>query len=447
MRFFDARSRGLDETLSEIRRNLSPEGEVVTPASRQKTREVFGEDLSPQQVVERICRDISRDGLEALLTYIRKLDGVEVTAESLLVSPARMEECHSQVGEHFLQAVRRVKARVENFQQAIRHRDVRVPLPGGYLEERYRPIRRVGICVPGGAAAYPSTVLMTVVPARVAGVEEIVVASPPTANGADNPHVLATCWELGVKTVLRAGGAHAVAAMAYGVQGLPAVDKIVGPGNIFVALAKKYVFGRVAIDSLAGPSEVVVIADASARADFVAYDLIAQAEHAPGASIVISWEEKVLKEVLDAVSAVLARVDRAEAARQSLDAFGAAVLVSGVDDACYLAAEIAPEHLHIITAEPAKLAERIPTAGAVFLGNFAPVAVGDYAAGPSHVLPTSGTARFSSGLSVNDFLRSHSVIYLEESGLREMAEDVRILAECEGLTAHRDSVLCRLGGS
>ncbi|MCS7236716.1 MAG: histidinol dehydrogenase [Thermoguttaceae bacterium] len=444
MRFFDGRSQGLAEILAVIRRNLSPEGELVTPASRRKTREVFGEDLSPQQVVERICRDIARDGLEALLSYIRKLDGAAVTAETLFVSPARMEECHSRVDRQFLEAVRRIRARVEQFQSAIRHQDVRVSIQGGYLEERYRPLQRVGVCVPGGGAAYPSTVIMTVVPALVAGVEEIVVASPPTPNGADNPHVLATCWELGVKMVLRAGGAHGVAAMAYGVQGLPPVDKIVGPGNLFVALAKKYVFGRVAIDSLAGPSEVVVIVDGSAEPEFVAYDLIAQAEHAPGASIVISWEEKVLKEVLASLDSVLGNVDRADAARQSLEDFGAAVLVSGVEEACHLAREIAPEHLHIITADPGAVADRIPTAGAVFLGNFAPVAVGDYAAGPSHVLPTGGTARFSSGLSVNDFLRSHSVIYLEETGLQEMAEDVRILAECEGLTAHRDSVLCRL---
>lgn len=444
MRLIDARTGSTQEILAEIRAQLSPEGEVVSPASRQKTLEVFGEDLSPQQVVERICRDIATRGVEALLWYLAKLDGAHLQVDELLVPPEKMEESHRKVGQEFLTAVRRVRARVEAFQSAIRHRDVRVPIAGGYLEERYRPLRRVGVCIPGGAAAYPSTVLMTVVPAQVAGVEEIIVASPPTQNGSENPYVLATCWELGVRKVLRAGGAHGVAALAFGV-GVPSVDKIVGPGNLFVALAKKFVFGRVAIDSLAGPSEVVVIADGSANPEFLAYDLLAQAEHAPGTSILLSWEEGLIKATLDATERVLGSADRAEVIRQSLEAFGAAILVAGPDQACAVATEIAPEHLHIVTEDPARLAEKIPTAGAVFLGNFSPVAAGDYAAGPSHVLPTSGTARFASGLSVNDFLRSHSVICLDELGLREMADDIRILAECEGLTAHRDSVLCRLG--
>lgn len=443
MRFVDGRTADAYQVIAKIRAQLSPEGEVISPASRQKTIDVFGEYLPPQRVVERICSDIAARGMEALLGYLEKLDGVNLSPHELMVPHGQMEECHRTVGEEFLKAIRRVRGRIEAFQSAIRHRDVRLPIAGGYLEERYRPLGRVGVCVPGGAAAYPSTVLMTVVPAQVAGVEEIIVASPPTSNGAHNPFVLATCWELGVKSVLRVGGAHGVAALAYGV-GVPPVDKIVGPGNLFVALAKKFVFGRVAIDNIAGPSEVVLIADGSAEPEFLAYDLIAQAEHAPGTSILLSWEEKILRETLAALDRLLAEVDREEAARESLETFGAAILVQSPDHACRLAVEIAPEHLHIVTENPDQLAEQIPTAGAVFLGNYSPVAVGDYAAGPSHVLPTSGTARFAAGLSVNEFLRSHSVICLEEAGLRDLAEDVRILAECEGLTAHRDSVLRRL---
>jgi histidinol dehydrogenase len=394
--------------------------------------------------VQRICRDIAAEGTSKFLEYVEKLDGVSLRGEEIFVSEEELRKAHQTVGGEFLAAIRRVRGRIERFQSAIRHRDARVELPGGYLEERYRPLQRAGICVPGGAAAYPSTVLMTVVPAQVAGVKEVVVASPPTRFGSHNPFVLATCWELGVRKVLRAGGAHAVAAMAYGVEGLEPVDIIVGPGNLFVALAKKYVFGRVAIDSIAGPSEVVVIADRSANPEFLAYDLIAQAEHAPGTSILLAWQQEVLKETMAAVEEALKQVDRAEEARQCLEEFGVAILVRGDEEACQIASEIAPEHLHIVTENAGELADRIHTAGAIFLGDYSPVAVGDYAAGPSHVLPTSGTARFSSGLTVNHFLRSHSVIHLSRTGLEEMAADVQLLAECEGLTAHRDSVLLRL---
>ena len=444
MRIVDASSDDFRAVLRDLRNRLSPEGEVVTPASRQKTLEVFGAPLSPQEVVARICHEVAARGLEAFLYYVEKLDGKKLDGSAIFVSEDALKAAHQSVGAEFLGVVRRVRARIEHFQSSIRHRDIRVPIPGGYLEERYRPITRVGVCVPGGAAAYPSTVLMTVVPAKVAGVEEIVVASPPTKFGAENPHVLATCWELGVRHVLRAGGAHAVAAMAYGVEGLEPVDKIVGPGNLFVALAKKFVFGRVGIDSVAGPSEVVVIADSSAEPRYLAYDLIAQAEHAPGTSILLSWEKGILERTLSAVEEALQRVDRAQEARQCLEEFGVAFLTKSPEQACQIATEIAPEHLHIIADNAAELADKVPTAGAIFLGNFSPVACGDYAAGPSHVLPTSGTARFASGLSVNDFLRSHSVICLEREGLEEMAQEIRVLAECEGLTAHRDSVLCRL---
>jgi histidinol dehydrogenase len=444
MRLVDVSSSDFGGLLRELRRRLSPEGEVVSPASRQRTIAVFGVPLSPQEVVARICKDVAERGVDALLYYIEKLDGKSLSRSGVFVPEEDLKAAHQSVGREFLEVVRRVWARIERFQSAIRHRDVRITIPGGYLEERYRPISRVGVCVPGGAAAYPSTVLMTVVPARVAGVEEIVVATPPTAFGAENPYVLATCWELGVRSVLRAGGAHGVAAMAYGVEGLEPVDKIVGPGNLFVALAKKFVFGRVGIDSVAGPSEVVVIADSSAEPRYLAYDLIAQAEHAPGTSILLAWERTILERTISAVEEALHRVDRAEEARQCLEEFGLAVLTDGPEQACRIAAEIAPEHLHIIAEDAGSLADKIPTAGAVFLGNYSPVACGDYAAGPSHVLPTSGTARFASGLSVNDFLRSHSVICLEREGLEEMAPDIQVLAECEGLTAHRESVLCRL---
>jgi histidinol dehydrogenase len=305
-------------------------------------------------------------------------------------------------------------------------------------------MRRVGVCVPGGAAAYPSTILMTVVPAQSAGVKEIAVVMPPTPNGAYNPDLLATCHELGVKEVYRLGGAQAVAAMAYGIDGLPAVDMIVGPGNIFVALAKKFVFGQVAIDCLAGPSEIVVLADDSASPEYVAADLIAQAEHDPASSVLITWHEPLLDQVEAALDRQCAKLERGELARSCLQQFGALVLAKDAEQACAWTNQLGPEHLHIATKNPESLLERIDNAGAVFLGHHTPVAVGDYAAGPSHVLPTGGTTRFASGLSAIDFLRRSSVLHFTPAGLADIAPDVRVLAQKEGLTAHAASVDIRL---
>jgi histidinol dehydrogenase len=275
-------------------------------------------------------------------------------------------------------------------------------------------------------------------------VKELAIVAPPTKFGANNPDLLATCHELGITEVYRLGGAHAVAALAYGVEGVRQVDKIVGPGNLFVALAKKHVYGAVDIDSIAGPSEVVVLADASTRADFTAADLIAQAEHAPGASILITWSEEVLAATADELARQTAHLARGDLARQSLEQFGALVLVRDVHEATQLADEIAPEHLHIATDNAEELLASIRHAGAVFLGNYSPVAVGDYVAGPSHVLPTGGTARFASGLTARDFFRSNSVLSITRDGLASLADDVATLAEKEGLTAHRASVDMRL---
>jgi histidinol dehydrogenase len=298
--------------------------------------------------------------------------------------------------------------------------------------------------VPGGAAAYPSTVLMTAVPAQVAGVKELAVIAPPTKFGAYNPDLLATCAELGITEVYRLGGAQGVAALAYGIAGLPKVDKIVGPGNLFVALAKRHVFGEVDIDSIAGPSEVVVVADETARPDFTAADLIAQAEHAPGSGILITWHAPLIEAVAAELERQTAHLSRGDLAQQSLEQFGALILARDANEACALADEIAPEHLHIAAANAEALLEKIPHAGAAFLGHFSPVAAGDYAAGPSHVLPTGGTARFAAGLTANVFLRGGSVIALNESGLTALAPDIRRMADKEGLTAHKASIDVRL---
>jgi histidinol dehydrogenase len=446
IRRIDSRREDIRAAMNALRQRLSPEGNVVSEAGRQRTIEVFGQPLSPVEVVQRICRDVKSGGLPALLDYSARIDRATLTAETLRVLPEELAAAHAAADAGFLAAVRSVRERIADFQEAILHKDVRVEVPGGYLVERYRPLDRVGLCVPGGAAAYPSTVLMTAVPAQVAGVEQLVVVAPPTRFGAYNPDLLATCHELGIEEVYRIGGAQAVAALAYGVAGLPRVDKIVGPGNLFVALAKKQVYGDVDIDSIAGPSEVVVLVDHSTRADYTALDLIAQDEHAPGASVLIGWDEAVLDRTVAELDRQLARLERGELARQSLEEFGAVILARDAEEACALADEIAPEHLHIATEDAAALAEKILHAGAIFLGNYTPVALGDYAAGPSHVLPTSGTARFASGLSSNDFLRAGSILHFRREGLEQLAPDVRVLATKEGLTGHRASVEIRLPG-
>ena len=435
------------QRLDALRTTLASQGELVSPAGRQRTIDVFGEPLTPRQVVERICGDVKSKGLAALLDYTRRIDNAAVTPASLFVDPAELAAAHAAAEPGFLAAVRRIKANVERFQQALLARDVEVPLPGGgFLRQRYLPLDRVGVCVPGGAAAYPSTLLMTVVPARVAGVKEIVVVAPPTKFGSENVHVLATCHELGVTTVMRAGGAQAVAAMAYGVEGLTRVDKIVGPGNLFVALAKEHVYGDVSIDSIAGPSEIVIVADAAANPEHIAADMLAQAEHSPGSAILLTSSDAIAGRVAEALERRLAVLERSDLTRDSLERFGAIVLTRDDDESARLADALAAEHLSIDTADPQATLAHIRHAGAVFLGPYSPVAAGDYAAGPSHVLPTGGTARFAGGLSANEFLRSGSVIQLAEADLAALAADITTLADTEGLTAHRRSVEARLGG-
>jgi len=444
IRRIDIRRDDIRAAMDELRRRLSPGGDVVSREGRERTMKIFGQALTPVEVVSRICRDVQEKGLEAVLDYSARIDKADLTPQTLRVSQDELASAHAQADGQFLDTVRRVRRQIARFQEAILHGDVRMEVADGYLVERYRRLDRVGICVPGGAAAYPSTVLMTAVPAQVAGVPELAVVAPPTRFGAYNLDLLATCHELEISEVYRLGGAQGVAALAYGVEGVERVDKIVGPGNLFVALAKKYVYGEVDIDSIAGPSEVVVLVDGSTRADFTAYDLIAQAEHAPGASILIGWEEDVLDAAVAELDRRLREVDRGELARQSLEEFGAVILARDADEACQLADEIAPEHLHIATEDAEQLAEKIRHAGAIFLGNYTPVALGDYAAGPSHVLPTSGTARFASGLSSNDFLRAGSILHFNRKGMMELAHDVQVLATKEGLTAHRASVEIRM---
>jgi histidinol dehydrogenase len=436
---------GAAAQLSALRTLLGAQGNVVSARGRALTEKVFGEALPPARVVERVCEDVRTKGRDALFHYTEQLDKVRLDADSLRVSPAEMAQAHAAADAAFLEAVRRVRQNILAFQLGIVHRTAVLNVAGRHeLRLRYRPLRRVGILVPGGSAAYPSTLLMTVCPAQAAGVPELAVVMPPTPTGAYNRDLLAVCHELGVREVYRVGGAQAVAALAYGVEGLPAVDMIAGPGNLFVALAKRHVSAQVAIDCIAGPSEVVVMADASAPPAFVAADLIAQAEHSPGSAILVTWHEPLLDAVESALNDQLGRLARGDLARESLEQFGALVLARHEDEAVFCVNELAPEHLQIMTQDPDALCERIDNAGAIFLGPFTPVALGDYAAGPSHVLPTGGTARFTSGLTANDFLRRSSILRFTRDGLTQIAADVRLLAEREGLTGHAASVSVRL---
>jgi histidinol dehydrogenase len=441
----DCASDDAREAIAELRRQLSPAGNVVSPQGRARTIAAFGEALTPQQVVERICADVQSRGLEAVLDYTARLDGVTLEPQAVRVTPQELLAAFKKAEPAYLRTLRRVRENVLAFQMGILNRDAILRRsPGCTLRLRYRPLRRVGVCIPGGAAAYPSSLLMTVVPAQAAGVAEIAVVVPPTPFGGYNDDILAACHALGVTEVHRIGGAQAVAALAYGASGIAPVDKIVGPGNLFVALAKRHVYGQVDIDSIAGPSEVVVIADWTADPRYVAADLISQAEHAPGASILITWEPDLIDRVAEALVQQLAMLARGDLARDCLERFGALVLVRDEDEAIALSNQIAPEHLHVSTSDPERLADRLANAGAIFLGHDTPVAVGDYAAGPSHVLPTGGTARWASGLCSNDFLKRTSLLYFDHDGLQRIAPDVRILADKEGLTAHRYSVDVRL---
>jgi histidinol dehydrogenase len=444
LRRIDLTAQNAAAQITKLRDQFRTDSEVVSPASKKLTQAVFGESLPPVRAVERICTEVRAKGLPAVLHYTELFDKVKLKSDMIRVKPAELADAHAAADPDFLEVVRQVQYNVLQFQSGLLHRDAEMRVSGKHeLHLRYRPLNRVGVYCPGGAAAYPSTLLMTVCPAQAAGVEDIVVCMPPKETGGFNKQMLAVCHELKVNEVYRLGGAQAIAAMAYGVDGLKPVDMVVGPGNQYVALAKKFVFGQVAIDCIAGPSEIVVAADDSAHPDYVALDLIAQAEHSPGVAILVTWYEPLVNEVQASLEKRLAKLGRADLARDSLERYGALVLAPNKRAAIDCVNALAPEHLHVQTRDPDDFMEQVENAGAVFLGPFTPVAVGDYAAGPSHVLPTGGTARFASGLNANDFRKRTSILRFTRNGLKEIAEDVIFLANAEGLTGHAASVELR----
>ena len=398
----------------------------------------------------------AREGVEAILTAVRdrgdaaiadfteRFDGFR--PEPMAVSPEALEQAWTSLPTNLRDALELAHRRITDFHQRQRPADLAVTGPHGeQLGRRWRPVERAGLYVPGGRAAYPSTVLMNAVPARVAGVKDVVICSPAGRDGAVNPVVLAAAHLAGVKTVFRLGGAQAVAAMAYGSESVPKVDVISGPGNLYVTLAKQAVYGQVAIDSLAGPSEVLVIADHSAKPDQVAADLLAQAEHDPLAAAVLITTDPALADGINAaVAEQLADHPRQEICEAALRDWGLVVVCDDLESCARLSDSFAPEHLELLVERPEPLADRIQNAGAIFLGPWSPEAVGDYLAGPNHTLPTCGAARFSGALSVETFMRHTSLIGFNRAALEATGSAVQELATSEGLHSHAESVRRRL---
>ena len=408
---------------------------------------VPGEDsfATPQETVRLIIEDVRMRGDAALLDYTARFDGCSLTPAQLTVSSEEIDAAVGRCSEEFLRALGKAAERIRRFQEATLVAPPADVIDGGRrLGVRYTPLDSAAIYVPGGSAPLASSVLMAAVPARVAGVARVAMATPPRSDGTISDDRLAAASIAGIEEVYRIGGAQAIAALAYGTDSVRAVDFIAGPGNLYTTLAKKEVFGTVGIETLPGPSEVVIIADAAAEARHVAADLLAQAEHAPGSAMLLTDDAPFAQAVLGAIEEQLAELTRAAAARAGLRHYGAAIVCASLDECVELTNRLAPEHVQVMTENAEDVAARVRHAGAIFLGPWTPVAVGDYIAGPSHVLPTSTTARFSSGLSANDFRKRTSIICYDRAALAEDAADVTRLAEAEGLDAHRASIRRRL---
>lgn len=398
-----------------------------------------------EEVVKGIIADVRKDGDKALFSYTKKFDRLSITKKTVKVSDAEFKDARQKVSRDVIESLRLAAKRIESFHRKqleeswFFHED-----DGVTLGQMVRPLERAGAYVPGGKAVYPSSVLMNVIPARVAGVKEVIVCSP-TPDGEVNPYVLVAAEIAGADAVYKIGGAQAVAAMAYGTESIPRVDKIVGPGNIYVATAKRLVFGVVDIDMIAGPSEILVVADESANPSFIAADLLSQAEHDEMASsILVTTSKKVADETVKELKKQLKKLSRKDIAEKSLKDYGAIILAKDLSEAADIVNDIAPEHLELSVDRPFELLPEIKNAGAIFLGHYTPEAVGDYVAGPNHTLPTGGTARFFSPLSATDFLKRSSILYYSEAAVKKIGRDAIRIAEAEGLTAHANSVLVRL---
>ena len=395
--------------------------------------------------VKEILDKVKEEKDAAVFAYTAKFDGAELTADTIEVTDAEIEEAYAQVDDTLLTVIRKAKDNIESYHAKQRQNSWFDSKPDGtILGQKITPLHRVGVYVPGGKAVYPSSVLMNVMPAKVAGVDEIIMVTPPGKNGKVSPNTLVAAKEAGVNKIYKVGGAQAIAALAYGTESIPKVDKIVGPGNIYVALAKKAVYGHVSIDSIAGPSEILVVADETANPRYVAADLLSQAEHDELASaILVTTSEKLAHEVSDQVDGFLKELSRAEIISKSLDNYGYILLADTMEDVIDVANEIASEHLEIQTKNPFEVMTKIRNAGAIFIGEYASEPLGDYFAGPNHILPTNGPAKFFSPLSVDDFIKKSSIISYSREALQKVHKDIESFAKAEQLTAHANSIHVR----
>jgi histidinol dehydrogenase len=418
--------------------------QVVQAADYVLRREVLDVYAKEREATHEILANVRANGDAAVKAYTERFDGVAL--KELRIPESQYEEAYANVSPEFLEALRAAIANIRRFHEAQKRTSWMLPdAKGNLLGQIVRPLKRVGVYVPGGRAAYPSSVMMNVIPAQVAGVPEIVLVTPPDRDGQVNPNVLVTIRELGITEAYRIGGAQAVGALAYGTESIRPVDKITGPGNLYVALAKQAVFGQVAIDMIAGPSEVLVIADDSADADFVAADMLSQAEHDPmAAAICVTPSAKLAVKVANSLVEQLEKLPRKEIAEESIRNYGAIVVTKDLEEAVELSNRIAPEHLELMVEDAMSLVGRIENAGAIFVGPYSSEPIGDYFAGPNHTLPTNGTARFSSPLSVDDFVKKSSLICCGKEELLKNGHHVIALAEAEGLTAHANAIRIRL---
>jgi histidinol dehydrogenase len=395
--------------------------------------------------VAAILADVKEKGDEAVFDYTKRFDGADINAANIVVTKEEIYEAYSLVDEQLVEVIRKALVNIREYHAKQKQYSWFDSTPNGtILGQKVTPLNRVGVYVPGGKAAYPSSVLMNIIPAKVAGVNQIIMTTPPGKDGRVNPGTLVAANEAGVDVIYKVGGAQAIAAMAYGTDSIRKVDKIVGPGNIYVALAKKAVYGHVSIDSIAGPSEILVIADETANPRYVAADLLSQAEHDEMASaILITTSEELADKVSKEIDSFVAELSRSEIISKSLENYGYILIARDIDEAVETANEIASEHLEIVTKDPFTVMTKIRNAGAIFLGEYSSEPLGDYFAGPNHVLPTNGTAKFFSPLGVDDFIKKSSIISYSREALEPIHEDIIKFANAERLTAHANSIKVR----
>jgi len=418
---------------------------VLNPKIQEKNKSLFGQDLTASQVVDKIVQAVREDGDAAVMKYTKLIDGVDFSPAEFLVTAEEYAAAEQEADPAVVESLKKAAANVRSYHMEQKPKSwMTYREHGSILGQALIPLDRVGIYVPGGTASYPSSVLMNAIPAAVAGVGEIIMMVPPALDGKINPYVLIAAREAGVSKIFKIGGAQAIAALAFGTESIPRVDKITGPGNIFVTLAKKAVYGHCDIDMLAGPSEILIVADKTADPVYTAADMLSQAEHDTlASSIVITDSEELAGQVQKELELQLAKLPRQEIARASLDKNGLIVIAETLTQAMELANVSAPEHMEILTAQPFELLPYVRHAGAVFLGPYSPEPLGDYFAGPNHVLPTGGTARFYSVLNVETFMKRTSIISYTQPALMAVQEDIIRLAKAEGLDAHANAIRLR----